>query len=229
MTDQSDRADPAADTALRLQELLPAAAAGDRRAFDEAYALLYQELARLARAQRARWRGNETLDTTVLVHEAYLKLAASSGHDTKEADRGPRWESRRHFFALAAQVMRQVLVNYAEARRAAKRGGDRTQVPLEVLEWMPEGNAAGAADEAEADRILGLHRALERLAARAPRQARIVECRFFAGLSIPETAEALGVSPATVKRDWQAASDWLARELVPSGTSTTTPPSPPRS
>jgi RNA polymerase sigma factor (TIGR02999 family) len=213
MTDQRDRADRAADTAVRLQELLPAAAGGDRAAFDEAYALLYQELARLARAQRARWRGNETLDTTVLVHEAYLKLAAPP------AIGGPRWESRRHFFALAAQVMRQVLVNYAEARRAAKRGGDQIQVPLEVLEWMPaEGDAAYTADDAEVDRILGLHQALERLSLREPRQARIVECRFFAGLSIPETAEALGVSAATVKRDWQAASDWLARELEGPGT-----------
>lgn len=212
MTSQGDPADRADDTAVRLQALLPAAAGGDRAAFDEAYALLYRELARLARAQRARWRGNETLDTTVLVHEAYLKLAAPP------AAGGLRWESRRHFFALAAQVMRQVLVNYAEARRAAKRGGDRTRVALEVLEWMPaEGDAGGSADESEADRILGLHRALERLAVREPRQARIVECRFFAGLSIPETAEALGVSPATVKRDWQAASDWLARELEGAG------------
>ena len=217
MTDQKDRADGAA---ARLQELLPAAAAGDRAAFDEAYALLYQELARLARAQRARWRGNETLDTTVLVHEAWLKLAALPTEEGREAGRsgGPRWESRRHFFALAAQVMRQVLVNYAEARRTAKRGGDRIQVPLEVLEWMPEGDAAGPDAEAEADRILGLHQALERLSTLEPRQARIVECRFFAGLSIPETAEALGVSPATVKRDWQAASEWLARELVRAGT-----------
>jgi RNA polymerase sigma factor (TIGR02999 family) len=188
-----------------LAQLLSAAAAGDRAAFDRAYALLYDELFVLARAQRKRWQGNETLGTTVLVHEAWLKLAG--GRELEPGER--RWENRRHFFALAAQVMRQVLVNYAEARRAAKRGGDSVPVPLESFQSL----AAGGGGEEEAERILALHEALGRLATRDARQARIVECRFFAGLSIPETAEALGISAATVKRDWQAASAWLSAEL----------------
>lgn len=207
MAQQTERGEPGTE----LPALLEAAAAGDRGAFDRAYAMLYDELSALARAQRGRWRGNETLSTTVLVHEAYLKLAGPEGRDP--GDR--RWEGRRHFFALAAQVMRQVLVNYAEAQRAAKRGGDRTQVPLDWLERMPPIAHAGqdASDASEADRILALHEALERLAGLDGRQARIVECRFFAGLSIPQTAEALGISAATVKREWQAASAWLSNEV----------------
>jgi len=203
------------DVGPGLPGLLAAAAAGNREAFDRAYALLYDELAALARAQRSRWRGNETLNTTVLVHEAYLRLAGTTGRDTDD----PRWQDRRHFFALAARVMRQVLVNYAEAQHAAKRGGDRSKVPLEALELMRPIAVTGvdANDTVEADRILALHEALERLAARDMRQARIVECRFFAGLSIPETAEALGISPATVKRDWQAASAWLSDQMGGTG------------
>jgi RNA polymerase sigma factor (TIGR02999 family) len=203
------------DVGPSLPGLLAAAAAGNREAFDRAYALLYDELSALARAQRGRWRGNETLSTTVLVHEAYLKLAGATGRDTDD----PRWQDRRHFFALAAQVMRQVLVNYAEGQRAAKRGGDRTKVPFEALELMPPMPVTGvdASDTVEADRILALHEALGRLAALDMRQARIVECRFFAGLSIPETAEALGISPATVKRDWQAASAWLSDQMGDTG------------
>jgi len=187
-----------------LAALLAAAAGGDRRAFDRAFAVLYDQLAQLARAQRRRWRGNETVNTAALLHEAYLKLAAPYAEDAGAAS--PRWEGRRHFFALAAQVMRHVLLNYAEAARAAKRGGDARHVPLEAA----EGEALSGE---EADRIVAMHEALERLAQAEPRQARIVECRFFAGLSIPETAEALEISEATVKREWKAASAWLQGEL----------------
>jgi RNA polymerase sigma factor (TIGR02999 family) len=187
-----------------LVTLLDAAGRGDRDAFDRAFALLYDELSMLARSQRRKWQGNDTMSTSVLVHEAYLKLL-SGGEPA-------RWDGRRHFFALAAQVMRQVLVNYAEGQRAAKRGGEAERVPIEHAEGSVAADIAG--DDGES--ILSLHEALQRLAAENERQARIVECRFFAGLSIPETAEALGISPATVKREWQAASGRLHRELAAS-------------
>ncbi|MFW6079699.1 MAG: ECF-type sigma factor [Gemmatimonadota bacterium] len=184
-----------------LTTLLETAARGDRRAFDQAYALVYDELHELAHGQRSRWRGDETLNTTALVHEAYLKLADWTR---------PRWRSRRHFLAVAARAMRQILVNYAERRRAAKRGGD-----LERVDGAEERAAveSGAFSLEAAEEILALHAALERLEEVDERQCRVVECRFFADLTIPETAEALGVSPATVKRDWRLASAWLYREL----------------
>ena len=204
--------DPGAPDAP-LTQLLDAAARGDRSAFDRAFALLYDELRALAHAQRRRWQGNETVDTRVLVHEAWLKLVGpgDDGGDENAAGDGPaRWTGRRHFFALAAKVMRHVLVNYAEQQHAAKRGGDAERVGLEELEETTPAPVSGA----EADDVLALHAALQRLEASDPRQARIVECRFFAGLSIPETAEALGISSATVKREWQAARDRLHAELA---------------
>ena len=214
----------------RLTFLLDAAAHGDRLAFDRAFAVLYEELRSLAHAQRRRWHGNETLDTRVLVHEAYLKLVRpdeGAGADPAPGvpvadDRPRRWEGRRHFFALAAQVMRHVLVNYAEQQRTAKRGGDAQRVGLDALETPVGTNASTVPPAAfqvgpsaeEAEDVLSLHGALARLETREPRQARIIECRFFGGLSIPETAEALDISPATVKREWQAASAWLYAELA---------------
>ena len=223
--------EPLPEDAVRgeLTRCLDAAASGDRAAFDRAFTLLYDELARLAHAQRRRWVGNETFDTTVLLHEAYLKLLGAgdgvAGANTDAEDTAPdgvRWSSRRHFFAIASRAMRQLLVNYAERQRAAKRGGDGVVVPLEALgesgpdavrvdaEWLAVRDSAMSDS---ADEILALHSALERLAARDARQARIVECRFFGGLSIPETAEALDISPATVKREWQSAREWLYGEL----------------
>ena len=118
MTGSGDRAVPPL-----LTTLLDAAGRGDRDSFDRAFSLLYDELSALARSQRRKWQGNATMSTSVLVHEAYLKLLGGA--------ESARWEGRRHFFALAAQVMRQVLVNYAEAQRAAKRGGEAERVPLE--------------------------------------------------------------------------------------------------
>lgn len=193
--------------------LLDAAARGDRAAFDRAWALLYDELHGLARAQRRRWRGNETFGTSVLVHEAYLKLVRPAGGDEATADETARWQGRRHFFAIAAQAMRHLLVNYAEQQRAERRGGDAPRVGLEVLDAEAHaGLATMSADDA--DEVLALHAALAQLEARDARQARIVECRFFAGLSIPETAEALDVSPATVKREWAEARAWLHDALA---------------
>lgn len=183
-----------------LTRLLRDAAKGDRRAFDHVFSLVYAELLRIARSQRGRWDGDRTLNTTALVHEAYLRLVGWDGAD---------WKDRRHFFAVAARAMRQVLVNHAERRRALKRGGDRTAVPLAAVAERLSSVSDDAADE-----VLALNGALERLEEVAPRQCRVVECRFFAGLSIEETAEAVGISPATVKRDWSLASAWLYRELA---------------
>jgi RNA polymerase sigma factor (TIGR02999 family) len=183
-----------------LTVLLKGAAAGDPAALDRVFARVYEELTRIARSQRRRWQDNETLNTTALVHEAYLKLR---GQDAL------RVESRVHFFAVAARAMRQILVNYAERQSAAKRGGTRARVEL-AEDVLPAFNpvAPDAADE-----FLELNEALERLESLDPRQVRVVECRFVVGLSIAETSEALEVSTATVKRDWILASSWLHREL----------------
>jgi RNA polymerase sigma factor (TIGR02999 family) len=174
---------------------LRAAGQGDREALNEVFALVYEELRQRARAQRQRWSGDHTLDTTALVHEAYLKLAAGSRSE---------WNDRAHFLAVAAKAMRHVLVNYAEQRRAAKRGGGTSHVPLDETNPV---------SEEVADEVIALHEAMERLAVVSERQARVVEARFFAGLSIEEIAAVLDISPATVKRDWTLASAWLHREI----------------
>jgi RNA polymerase sigma factor (TIGR02999 family) len=157
--------------------------------------VVYDQLKQLAAQQLRRENGDHTLQTTDLVHEAYLKL---SGLERIE------WKNRAQFFALAAQAMRRVLVDYALSRRAAKRGGDQRQVPLEEAELVSEAQAA---------EVLALHDALSDLERMQPRLAQVVECRYFAGLSIEETAAAIGTSAATVKRDWTVARAWLNREM----------------
>jgi RNA polymerase sigma factor (TIGR02999 family) len=174
---------------------LRAAEQGNREALHEVFELVYAELRRLAHVQRRRWSGNTTLDTTALVHEAYLKLV-----DQRTA----RWNDRAHFLAVASRAMRHVLVNYAEQRRAAKRGGGVD--PLSLDDFNP-------VSQEVADEVIALHEALDRLAEVSERQVRVVEARFYAGLSIDETADTLRVSPATVKRDWKLASAWLHREI----------------
>jgi RNA polymerase sigma factor (TIGR02999 family) len=178
-----------------ITTMLRSAADGNREAVDALFAVVYEHLRQLARRERTRWTGDYTLDTTALVHEAYLKLVNQDNHD---------WRDRAHFLAVAAKAMRQILVNYAERRCAAKRGGGA--VVLELSEANP------VAPEV-AEEIVALNEALDRLREAAERASRVVECRFFAGLTVPETAEALGVSPVTVKRDWAWASAWLYREL----------------
>jgi RNA polymerase sigma factor (TIGR02999 family) len=168
---------------------------GDGSAVDALLPFVYDELQALARGQLRRERGGHTLDATALVHEAYLKLV-----DQREAD----WQNRAHFFGVAALAMRRVLIHYAEKRRAAKRGGGIAAITL--IE-------DGVAREAPAEEVLALDEALTRLAAFAPRAARVVELRFFGGLTQGETAEVLGVSVPTVQRDWQTARAWLGREL----------------
>jgi RNA polymerase sigma-70 factor, ECF subfamily len=193
---------------LRLLTSSPAApprAPRGRDAVDDFFPTVYEELRRIAHRQLGRERPDHTLGTTALVHEAYLKLA--------RLDR-IAWQGRAHFLAVAAQAMRRVLVDYAVARRTLKRGGARTAA---ALDDVPSGDLVAAdalaAAATRADELLALDDALRRLAALDERQARVVECRFFAGMSVEETAEALDVSPATVKRDWTLARAWLNREL----------------
>ena len=178
-----------------VTDLLHAASAGDRSALDELFPVVYDALHRIARRKLAGERPGHTLSTTGLVHEVYEKLV--------RLDR-IEWQGRAHFLAVAAQAMRNILVNHALRRRAAKRGGPRERASLS--------EALSVAEAPEAD-VLELHDALVRLEAIDARQSRVVECRFFAGMSVEETAEALGISPASVKRDWTLARAWLNREL----------------
>lgn len=188
-----------------VTQLLGRVQAGDRSALDRLYPLLYQELRQVARAHRRRWRGDETIGTTALIHEVYLKLI---GQEQVEA------RSRAHFLAIAGKAMRHVLSNYARARRTRKRGGDQQRVPLEVLEALP---GTGAMSDDHADTVAALEAALSGLEEANERLSRVVECRFFGGMSIADTAEVLGTSPATVKRDWLLARAWLQRELEEHG------------
>ena len=184
---------PAGDPG-NFTRLLHAASAGDREAFDAAFAAAYDQLEALAGRVRGG-QASDTLSASALVHEAYLKLAPS-------ADRA--WADRRHFFAVAARAMRQVLIGAARQRLAGKRGGGDVAVTLE------EGAHAAPYKAAE---LIALDEALNRLAALNERQARVVELRFFAGLTVEEIAETLGIATPTVQRDWRAARAWLARDL----------------
>lgn len=183
-----------------ITRLLRAAQDGDRAAFDQVYHNVYQELRRLARAVRSG-SGAATLNTTALVHEAYMKLVP-----------GPRGRvaDRDHFFGIAARAMRQVLVDAARKRKAVRRGAGMTMLPLDASAELARGENPLAIPP---DDILALDDALKQLQEWNPRQASVVEFRVFAGLSIPETARALGVSEPTVKRDWQTARAWLAHAL----------------
>jgi RNA polymerase sigma factor (TIGR02999 family) len=157
--------------------------------------VVYGELRRLARHYVRRERPDHTLQATALVHEAYMRLVDQ---------RGVTWQNRAHFFGVAAQLMRRILVDYARRHRAAKRGGSFVQVSL---------NDALALPEEQGEDVLALDDALERLAAIDPRQARVVELRLFSGLTVEEAAEVLDVSAATVKREWTMAKAWLSREI----------------
>lgn len=192
-----------------VTRLLRAFSGGDRAALDRLLPVIYDELRKLARVRLRDERSDHTLNTTALVHEAYLELI----------DLGPiDWQSRAHFFGLAARVMRHVLVDYAVRRKALKRGGGMQRIVLDEAAEIPEQRA---------DELLALDEALERLEKVEPRQSRVVECRFFGGLSIEETAHVLGVSPVTVTRDWKAARAWLNRELGGAVETASTKKSPP--
>jgi RNA polymerase sigma factor (TIGR02999 family) len=185
----------------QTSDLVDAVERGDRAALDALLPLVYRELTILARRQRRAWRGDLTLSTTALVHEAYLKLA---GHGRVAAS------GRAHFFAVAAKAMRHVLCNHARDRCRQKRGGGAP-----VLRLVPGEELAAPVElsDAESEELAALDAALDTLQRVAERQARVVECRFFGGLSIEETAVALDVSPRTVKRDWTFARAWLRREM----------------
>jgi RNA polymerase sigma factor (TIGR02999 family) len=185
----------AAPDSARVTALLAEARAGKAEALDALLPLVYHELRRVAGAYVRRERPGQTLQATGLVHEAYLRLLK---------DKNLHWENRAHFCAIAANAMRQILVERARARGAAKRGGAWNRLTLD------EGQAK--APEAAVD-VEALDQALARLAERDPDQARLVELRYFGGLTIEETAAVLGVSPATVKRSWMVARAWLKKEL----------------
>ncbi|HIG75890.1 MAG TPA: sigma-70 family RNA polymerase sigma factor [Bacteroidetes bacterium] len=182
---------PSADVTALLADLR----SGDSDAVDAILPHVYGELQDLARRQLRGERDGHTLNTTALVHEAYLKLVRQDRAD---------WQSRAHFLGVAALAMRRILINYAKKRKAEKRGGGA------VLATFEEG-AVGRV--ARTDELLALDEALDRLAERSERQARVVELSFFGGLTQPEIAEALGVSEITVRRDWRMARAWLSHEL----------------
>jgi len=179
-----------------VTDLLHAHRAGQPDALGRLVPLLYDDLRRVARSQLRRLRIGETLDTTGLVHEAYLRLV-----DQTRAT----WEDRGHFLAVSAVAMRQILIDYARERTRQKRGGDHVHEPLD------EGTAAAVA--ADAERLLDIDRALQRLAETTPRLAQVVECRFFGGLTEQETADALGLSLRTAQREWLKARAWLRQAL----------------
>ncbi len=185
------------DSSRSVTEMLDAWGRGDRAALDAlvptVYAMLHQQAERALRRQP----DGHTLQPTALVHEAYVRLASQPGAGAN---------SRSHFFAVAAMVMRSVLVDHARARQRAKRGGDARALTLGAADGV-------AAPDAAVD-VVALDEALDRLAVQDSRKARVVELRYFVGLSIEETAQALESSPATIKREWTAARAWLRRELM---------------
>lgn len=179
-----------------LTQLLLAWSDGDKSALDRLMPLVYQELRRLAHRYMRRERGNHTLQTSALVNEAYLRLIDQTS---------VRWQNRSQFFAIASQMMRRILVDYARTRGYAKRGGEAIRVSFD------EGTVA--AQEQAAD-LIALNEALNRLAEIDARQSQIVEMRFFGGMSVEETAEALNLSPATIKREWSTARAFLFKTMA---------------
>ena len=182
------------NAAVNITQLLDRAGEGDRSAWDQLVELVYPDLKRLARSSLSG-RGERTLNTTALVHECYLRLSQASG--------APR--DRGHLMSLAVRIMRQVLIDHARERLAAKRGGGLVAVSIED---------AQLADERQFETIIEIDAALTRLAALEPRQAQVFEHRYFGGLNDDETATAMGISPRTVHRDWDAGREWLAAQLA---------------
>lgn len=178
-----------------VTRILKAVEAGQTEAAEELLPLAYKELKRIAANKMASEREGHTLQPTALVHEAYLRLVQLDSIT---------WEGRAHFFGAAAQAMRRILISYARMKKAEKRGSGADHLSLD--------DVVVAARDRPAE-LLALDEALDRLAELDERQARVVECRFFGGMSVEETGVALGISPATVKRDWTLARAWLNREL----------------
>ncbi len=189
-------AQPTPPDADQLTALLEAASGGNAEALNRAFPLVYDALRGLARSQLRSERPGHTLSTTALVHEAYLKLVGQ---------RDVQWRGRAHFYAIASQAMRRILLNHARGRRAAKRGGDPVPIRLE--------QAGLRVPDERLDDLLALDEAIERLQAFNPRGADVVVYRFFGGLSYEEIADAMDTSVVTVRRAWTAARTWLHREL----------------
>ena len=183
------------DVTTNLTRLLDAVERGEDDAVNLLFEAVYDDLRGLARAQRRRRVQSPTMSTTVLVHEAYLKLAKQTQLS---------WKNRVHFFATAAKVIRHVIANYAERKAAAKRGGGQSPLPLDEMLFVSDESAEEA---------LAIHLAIGRLEAERPRMAQVLECRIFGGMTVEETAEALSMSTATIKRDWSAGTAWLFTEL----------------
>ena len=179
-----------------MTELLLAWGRGDRSALDELVPVVHQELRRLARLQMRGERDDHTLQTTALVNEAFLRLVNR---------KNLQWQNRAHFFGIAAQLMRTILVDHARSHASAKRGGGARKLEL---------NEALVVSQQKASEVIALDEALNQLALIDPRQSRIVELRFFGGLTVEEAAEVLDVSPVTIKREWSTAKAWLYRELA---------------
>jgi RNA polymerase sigma factor (TIGR02999 family) len=179
----------------QITKLLQGWQGGDRAALDALVPVVYKELRRLAHCELRKERPDHTLQSASLVNEAYLRLFRMQP---------PRWEGRTHFFAVAAQLMRQILVDYARRHRASKRGSGVCVLTLD--------DAVALSPRKEMD-VIAIDDALHALAEVDPRQSRVVELRFFAGLSLEETSEAMGIATATVQRDWTAARAWLHREI----------------
>lgn len=179
-----------------ITEMLRAWSNGSSDDMEKLFPLVFDELKRQAHGFLRRERPGHTLQTTALINETYIKLREQKGFE---------WESRAHFFAICATLMRRILVDYAKARHRAKRGGHAAHVPLEGLAIEIE--EKGGVD------LLGLDQALDKLGEIDPQQARVVELRFFSGLTVEETAQSLGLSDSTVKREWRMAKAWLRHEL----------------
>lgn len=182
-----------------VSQLLIKWGSGDQEALDQLMPLIYGELRRLARSYLRRERPGHTFQTTDLVHEAYLKLIDQEH---------PRWQNRAHFFAISAQLMRRILVDYARAHQAEKRGGDQLKLPLDEVE-----EAADLCGRNNAD-LIALDEALNKLSALDPQQGRVVELRIFGGLTVEDTAKVLNISPRTVKREWSMARAWLRQQIT---------------
>jgi RNA polymerase sigma factor (TIGR02999 family) len=194
MASKMDRPESAKNTITRM---LQAWNDGKREVINDLMPLVYDELHRQAKRYLRRERANHTLQTTALIHEAYIKLIGQ---------RNVEWEGRTHFYAIAAQAMRRILVDHARTQKRDKRGGDNINLPID------EAMQIAGKEEKTVD-LIALDEALTRLAARDERQARVVELRYFADLSLEETAEALDISRATAALDWNMAKAWLFREL----------------
>jgi RNA polymerase sigma factor (TIGR02999 family) len=192
------RGETAVNNMSEITLILEAVKNGDREAAQELLPLTYQELRRIAGQMMANEREGHTLQPTALIHEAYLRLVGPEGEQ-------PDWDCRAHFFTAAAEAMRWILIDHARRKLARKRGGDQVRTPLDEAEFETE---------LPPDELLAIDEALKKLEIENTKAAAVVKLRYFAGMTVPETATALGVSPRTVDRTWQGAKAWLFRELA---------------